>query len=871
MQALQLCHRLVLACVGALVACVGATMLGAVSLEYVPLPWTPPTVAQDDAGPGTRDPLSTSVTVSVAEESGASRLDVLLTVVYPDDSAYLAHLAEGGSGCCAGLEVADVVAENGNRNLYVQFDPPVVERDGDLTGRALYRGHTERLDLGQPLVVTVDRSPLASPCEGPCPSTTVRVELPGWQVGAVEPSEQVSRQDADLVMAAVDADQPQVQVQAAPVDPSPVTMGPSLPGSLDSLLRSLARTGWPLLAYVLLGVRLAGWLDARGAAVPEDRLVPLRRVGGALATLLLLGAVGVVLTVADALSYQPLWPLDLARLLGVGGLGDADGSLVAAAIVGVVATVALAAPWPRRAGSPEPGRRPVRRVAGLLLGLGLLVLVVGSVVALLRRGTGYEVFPLDGGPSESAVSGGVVAAVVLGGVGVAVGCLLVALATSPSWRRALLAGVVGLSFTVLGVALLGSFDWLPSTGGTALAGLTGVALVAVPTSLAVLSVGRLRRRTRVLAVVGLLLLGVLAMVPDLVGGYGLWLTGPLLWSARGLLHLSLLLVVVVLVAELDHVDTLPRGVVLALGYVLLLRPDVQYAYLPWSFLVGLVLVGAVLVPRRGYPAAPLRPPPDAATGEQTQQHLGALALAHAGRQMEDALVGKVAGAQITEAEAARLREVVGTTRFPDSGERRRHTSWPGSMGPWRRATYGALAGGVVGLVLQLAYVTENVAQVRSVVGFEAWTAVVALVLAFQFPLYGFFFGFAFPLLPGAHGLARATRLFLVLAVLEALVLLVPLDPSADLVRALALRLLQLAVLCAVLGVGADLLTLRRAGLDSTRLRVLYGTSRFVLWSSGLVVAIATTTATAMLGSAATLLLDEIQPVAPVRSEQVQQP
>jgi hypothetical protein len=61
-------------------------------------------------------------------------------------------------------------------------------------------------------------------------------------------------------------------------------------------------------------------------------------------------------------------------------------------------------------------------------------------------------------------------------------------------------------------------------------------------------------------------------------------------------------------------------------------------------------------------------------------------------------------------------------------------------------------------------------------------------------------------------------MFIVLVGSELVVVLVPFDASADLWGAVVLRLLQLAVLCAVLGVGGDVLVLRRDGSDLAGLR-----------------------------------------------------
>jgi hypothetical protein len=172
-----------------------------------------------------------------------------------------------------------------------------------------------------------------------------------------------------------------------------------------------------------------------------------------------------------------------------------------------------------------------------------------------------------------------------------------------------------------------------------------------------------------------------------------------------------------------------------------------------------------------------------------------------------------------------------------------------------------MVGAVVGGVLLLATLATALARSEGFLGLAAWSPVLGLLVSFKFPWYGFTFGYLYPLIPGRTGLAKAARLYVVVAVSETMSLIIPLDASVD-SGAIVLRLLQVALLCFTLGIAADYCTLRWAGLGGARVGDVYGSYRFAVWSSGIAVAAATTLATAMLGSAATALVQNVLPERP---------
>lgn len=93
-------------------------------------------------------------------------------------------------------------------------------------------------------------------------------------------------------------------------------------------------------------------------------------------------------------------------------------------------------------------------------------------------------------------------------------------------------------------------------------------------------------------------------------------------------------------------------------------------------------------------------------------------------------------------------------------------------------------------------------------------------------------------------------------------MLVPYNPSGDLRGALAVLLVQLAMMCGILGVGADLMAIRKANEGVERLADLYNMSRLALWSTGVAASAATALVTALLGAALAAATQSLLPPPP---------
>jgi hypothetical protein len=344
--------------------------------------------------------------------------------------------------------------------------------------------------------------------------------------------------------------------------------------------------------------------------------------------------------------------------------------------------------------------------------------------------------------------------------------------------------------------------------------------------------------------------------------------------------------------------TVSREVAFWMAVVLLLRPDQVSGGIAWSFVAGLALIGWVLLRRREHwTEFSVRP----ADGQNLPEQAVAVVQRSAGfkleRDMERHMRRKLHSGELNPVDAESIRQVIRTAIEIDAhgpqdrqNEEVRHQSfadrcrvfmgkpfgrgrpqreswnagkdldlngwnWAGEASPWRRGLQSALLGGVLGVVLLVATLAQALSEVPGILGTDAWMGGLRIVMSFKFPWYGLAFGFLYPLIPGRTGLAKSFRLFVVLASTETLAALIPFNDGLVDRNAVVLRFLQLALLCFALGVGADLRTLRWAGIHTWRLGDLYGRSGILVWSSGLLVATATTLATTMLGSAATVLIE----------------
>lgn len=186
---------------------------------------------------------------------------------------------------------------------------------------------------------------------------------------------------------------------------------------------------------------------------------------------------------------------------------------------------------------------------------------------------------------------------------------------------------------------------------------------------------------------------------------------------------------------------------------------------------------------------------------------------------------------------------------------------------WRQAVNGALAGFLLGtpwMVLTVPPLVEasqnsapyEVINLVGLAGFEwlRWTA------------YGFFFGSMFPLIRGATGLTKGVTLFVTLAIPAQLAAWSGSGLSAAETPAQLFALSQLFIHCMLLGLGADLLALQRAGYKRSSVTEIHNLGALTAWGSGLTaavgVAVTTAVASGVTAMVVGLLPGDEKPAAP---------
>ncbi|MFD1212270.1 hypothetical protein ACFQ36_09495 [Arthrobacter sp. GCM10027362] len=309
--------------------------------------------------------------------------------------------------------------------------------------------------------------------------------------------------------------------------------------------------------------------------------------------------------------------------------------------------------------------------------------------------------------------------------------------------------------------------------------------------------------------------------------------------------------------------------------LLLLRPEITLIGLPLSFAVGLLLTAWVLVERSPViTGRNLR----GNTGSQTQAAIAVLAhqrAARTAREVRHALRKRLHSAELPPDKAGDIARTVQDALAETRQDRQRPRThdalgWAGTADPWRRGVLGAAASTVVGIVFSIPLLAQSLSEF-DLRGSGPAVALLNTLLAFRFPLYGFVFGYFLPYVRGGSGFAKAARLFVVLSVSESIAILLPYNPNTDIRGALAVLLVQTAMLCAVLGIGADLLSLRLARGGVEDLADLYNMNRVSLWASGLAASAVTALVTGLLGAALTAAAASLLPPAPPPVVQPQSP
>ena len=816
-----------------------------------------------------RDDL-TGVRVSVAVAGAETQVDIALEL--PADSPFTTAVAQGDYSDRPENVVWNLAGGPtivlADQRLALAWSPPSVTRGEDETA-----------------LVQLQARPAPGQADDWNQTVDVEMSRPGWTCGqSCEVQLEVSTETTHAVSAVqvegtVVSQEPQhltallspdsvATVELVPTEPAPSRAVDSFPQPAGAMLASFAAYLWPLAPWVVLYAVLRRWRTALSDAQDDSEADAKAdaeadragtRVGERFYLLLALGMVP--LAVAGVSAALGVVALVGSRILDEPGLflpfGFGAGVLEAAYAMWAVSALA-------RAGRPGP--RVVAVVA---------VTAVAAVAALALVLTSRPTAPREVFDDPLWVRSWLLSGIGIGFVAAGVFCLGI----GRQWRQIVLPMVAGLSVLVV-VSVL-AMTWSPTAhvAASVISALTTAAMLLVLARIALGDLVRISARSRVtrgvawaLALVALLLV-VLPALPVLrPSGADGYLADNATYALRSLVPLALIMTAVIVLraraAGPAAARPLPWAVVLLLSASLVLRPEVLYAGVPWSFGAGLLLMVLVLFPRSEAWGSDWVPSEQQNTPAVIGAALRRSSRAATAHHLQDTLRKKVARAEVDAQDADATRKVVlqafgEVPRRPGHAEMRDAFSWAGEHNAWRRAVTAGAAATVVGIVLQFGTLADTVSQISGFFGSRPWGTVAAAALAFRFPLYGLVFGYFFPLIPGATGLVKSLRLLVVLAGSESVLLLVPFGDTAT-VDAVTIRILQMAVVCLVLGVGADYLTLRKAGSGAEGLGDIYHTSHLVLWGSGVAVAAATALATALAGSAMTLLVERIVPAPPVQ-------
>jgi hypothetical protein len=206
----------------------------------------------------------------------------------------------------------------------------------------------------------------------------------------------------------------------------------------------------------------------------------------------------------------------------------------------------------------------------------------------------------------------------------------------------------------------------------------------------------------------------------------------------------------------------------------------------------------------------------------------------------------------------------GLVRAKQSGARTRPVprsnglGWGGTGTPLQRGLFGAAVAFFVTLPFSIPLIAPIVESITDPGAGSRFAAVVTPLLAFRFPLYGFAFGFFFPILRGSGGLEKCLRLLVVLGASETAAVLLPFS-SGDIAGLLALRGVQLGVLCLSLGLAFDYRSLVKAGFGIDQFGDLYNRNRLTLWSSGIALTLVSVMLTTLLSTGTAALITRLTP------------
>ncbi|GAA2042133.1 hypothetical protein GCM10009819_30540 [Agromyces tropicus] len=311
-----------------------------------------------------------------------------------------------------------------------------------------------------------------------------------------------------------------------------------------------------------------------------------------------------------------------------------------------------------------------------------------------------------------------------------------------------------------------------------------------------------------------------------------------------------------------HIWTMYAALLIAT--LTLFRPSVTYYGVPVAMLVGVVVLwSAGFVSKRADGGASFSGS-ESAVREDIRVHVQ-----HAGQrrltmQRMAALERGAARPDADErvyAEAQRHlsdeRSDVEQPSSPGSGPGA--LAWGGLVRPLRRAAVGTLVATLVGLPFAISTLTNVFDTADDAAGAATFVQLMDAVFSLRFPLYGFAFGLLLPVLLGETAVGKAIRLAAIVALTEALVILIPFSWGEDSAPAFLLRVCQIAAVFLALGATFDYRSLRAGGFGAERLSDLYGLNRVAVWSSGVVAAVASAAGAAFFAQASESLFQRLMP------------
>jgi hypothetical protein len=178
---------------------------------------------------------------------------------------------------------------------------------------------------------------------------------------------------------------------------------------------------------------------------------------------------------------------------------------------------------------------------------------------------------------------------------------------------------------------------------------------------------------------------------------------------------------------------------------------------------------------------------------------------------------------------------------------------------WVQAKLGAGIGLVLGLpwmIVSVAGLTQILHQQQPYGGLSFFG--VASLALLRWPAYGFLYGALYPQIRGDTGLAKAANLFLATAVPQVVASLATAHLGVSVFRELTYSVSQLFVYFMMLGLAADLFTLRRVDLGVAKILELHDFRVLLAWGSSVTVAVGAAVSAA-LASGVTALVVAVLP------------